>query len=137
MDILIYVSVISGPMTDMAKKLNKRWGKKYIDKRHWPMYNEQLVKRGEYFLDLDWVCDWDRELGIMNEDKVGSPFVFPESLIHLQGVWHTHQIPYRLIEGITRQLYAVAQLPSYNSYSTVNRRVNKLDLQLEIPTGEK
>ena len=136
MDILIYVSVISGPMTDMEKKLNKRWGKKYVDNRHWPTYNEQLVKRGEYFLDLDWVSGWDRELERMNDDKVGRPFEFPESLISVQSVWHTHQIPYRMIEGITRQLYTVAQLPSYNSYSTVNRRVNQLDVELEIPTGE-
>ena len=133
MDILIYVSVISGPMTDLAKKLNKRWGKKYVDKRHWPTYNEQLVKRGEYFLDLDWVCDWDRELERMNDGKVGCPFKFPQSLIDLQSVWHTLKIPYRMIEGITRQLCEVAQLPDYN---TVNRRVNKLEVKLEIPDGE-
>jgi hypothetical protein len=136
MDILLYFSVYYQGMTDLERKLNKRWGKKHDDKRHWPTYNEQLVKRGEYFLDLEWVSNWDIELEKMNAGKVGSPYVFPNSLIKLQSVWHTHQIPYRMIEGITRQLCEVAQLPDYNNYSTVNRRINQLDVSLVIPIGE-
>ncbi len=60
-------------MTDVAKKLCKRWGEKYVDKRDWPVYNRQLVKRGEYFLDLDWVEGWDAELDGMNEVDLEKP----------------------------------------------------------------
>ena len=46
-------------------------------------------------------------------------------------------MPYRMIEGITRQLYRMVQLPAYNDHTTANRRVNKLDVILDVPTGEK
>ena len=137
MDILIYFLVITPSMTDLEKKLNKRWGKKFVDNRDWSVYNEQLVKRGEYLLDLDWVEGWDKELEEMNRNKVGSPYKYPDSLIKMQAVWHTHNIPYRMIEGITKQLYGMAQLPAYNDYTTCNRRVNKLDIDIAPPSGEK
>lgn len=124
-------------MTNPAKKLRKRWGKKYIDNRNWSIYNEQLVKRGEYLLDLDWVKGWDNELIEMNQNKVGHPYEYPNSLIWTQGIWHTHNIPYRMVEGITRQLYRMAQIPAYNDYSTINRRVNHLEICLDVPPGQK
>lgn len=122
-------------MTDLTKKLNKRWGKKFEDHRNWKEYNEQLVKRGEYLIDLEWVEGWYNELEGMNENKIGRPYIFPDSLIRLQGVWHAKNIPYRMIEGITRQLVVIADLPEYNDYSTVNRRVNRLDVKLDLPSG--
>ena len=124
-------------MTDIAKKLQKRWGNKYVDNRNWPRYNKELVKRGEYFLDLNWVRGWNAELEKMNMNKVGHPYEYPDSLIRTQGIWHTHRLPYRMIEGITMQLYKMARLPSYNDYTTVNRRVNKLDFSLDVPVGKK
>lgn len=123
-------------MTDLAKKLIKRWGKKFVDKRDWPKYNEELVKRGEYLLDLEWVRKWNDELEEMNKNKLGRPYEYPDSLIRTQGVWHTHRLPYRMIEGITRQLYKMAKLPAFNDYTTINRRVNKLDISLQAPLGK-
>lgn len=123
-------------MTDVEKKKHKRWGKKFEDNRDWKAYNEQLVKRGEYLLDLDWVKCWNKELEEMNRGKVGQPYQFPKSLIEIQGVWHAKSHPFRMIEGMTRELSRIADLPAYNDYSTVNRRVNKLDVKLEPPTGD-
>ena len=122
-------------MTDVEAKLNKRWGEKYIDNRVWPKYNENLVKRGEYLLDLDWVKSWNIELEKMNENKVGRPFKFPNSLIKLQAIWHAKSIPFRMIEGMTRKLVEISQLPDYNDYSTINRRINRLNLTIE-PLGD-
>ena len=122
-------------MTDPSKKQNKRWGEKFEDHRNWKRYNEQLVKRGEYLIDLEWVKSWYDELEEMNENKLGRPYEYPNSMIKLQGVWHAKNIPYRMIEGITRKLVEIAELPAYNDYSTVNRRVNRLDIQLELPSG--
>jgi hypothetical protein len=123
-------------MTDLAKKLDKRWGKKYEDNRDWHKYNEQLVKRGEYFLDLDWMKNWNKELDEMNLNKVGHPYVFPNSLIRLQSVWHSKSIPVRMIEGITRRLYVIAGLPGYDDYTTIDRRINRLDVKLDLPPGD-
>ena len=122
-------------MTDVDKKLQKRWGKKFIDKRDWQEYNEKLVEQGEYLLALDFVENWDAELAVMNRDKVGAPFRFPKTLIELQAVWHAKRVPYRMIEGMTRDLARMGQLPEYDDYSTVNRRINNLDFTLAMPQG--
>jgi hypothetical protein len=123
-------------MTDIQKKQRKRWGKKFIDKRHWPTANEEQVLIGEFFLDLAWVKRWDSDLRKMNEKKVGAPYRFPKSLIELQALWHAKSIPYRMIEGMTRMLCEMGQLPDFGNYSTTNRRANQLDYRLEMPEGK-
>ncbi len=123
-------------MTNIKRKRRKRWGKKFIDNRDWPLYNEQLVKRGEYLLALDFVERWNDELAEMNEGKRGTPYQFPKSLIELQALWHAKRIDYRMIEGMTRDLCAFGQLPDYNNYSTANRRINRLGYRLAPPQGD-
>jgi hypothetical protein len=71
----------------------------------------------------------------MNCCKVGAPYQFPSTLIELQALWHAKQLPYRMIEGMTRDLAQMGHLPEYNDYSTVNRRVNELDYCLAPPQG--
>lgn len=117
----------------MAK--TKRWGDTHIDRRSWSVYNEQLVKRGEFLLDLNFVENWQEELDKMNLGKRGSPYIFPNSLIELQAVWHAKRIPLRMIEGMTRKLAEFGKVLQYNTYSTVNRRINKLACQLALPIG--
>ena len=114
----------------------KRWGDSYFDRRNWSVYSEQLVKRGEYFLDTDFVSNWIEELNQMNSGKCGAPYLFPNSLIELQAVWHAKNIPLRMIEGMTRKLSEFGNIPDYNDYSTANRRINKLACQLVIPAGD-
>ncbi len=116
----------------MAK--TKRWGDTYFDRRNWKKYNEQLVKRGEFFWDINFVANWKEELDIMNLGKRGAPYQFPNSLIELQAVWNAKKIPCRMIEGITRRLVAFGKLPAYDTYSTANRRINQLNIQLAVPT---
>lgn len=113
----------------------KRWGDSYFDRRDWKTYNEQLVKRGEFLLDLNFVENWEKELGIMNLRKIGAPYLFPNSLIELQAVWHAKRIPLRMIEGITRQLTKIGKVLDYNNYTTANRRINRLACKLSMPTG--
>lgn len=123
-------------MTDVVKKGQKRWGEPFEDKRVWPEYNTQLVKRGEFLLELGFVKRWDSELAQMNKGKVGQPYAFPNSLIQFQSVLHAKNIRYREIKGITIKLVEIAGLPAYNDYSTANRRVNKLAVKLEPPQGD-
>ena len=119
-------------MVKPKHKPGERWGPKYIDGRDWPKTNEELVVRGEFLLDLEWVKSWHEELKEVNKGKRGRPFEFPESLIRLQAVWN-QWVGVRQVEGITRRLVEAAQLPAYDDYSTINRRVNKLDTVFELP----
>lgn len=41
-----------------------------------------------------------------------------------------------MIEGIARELVKIGSLPDYDTYSTVNRRINKLDFKLDTPIGD-
>jgi hypothetical protein len=118
-----------------ARKIKKpkgRWGRKFRDKRDWRAYNEELVVRGEFLLECGWVESWDDELAAMNEGKRGKPFAFPESLIRLQGVWH-QWVDYRGVEGVTRKMAEANVLPQHNDFSTINRRVNALEIGFELP----
>jgi hypothetical protein len=100
---------------------------------NWQKYNEELVVQGEFLLDFDWISQgWKRELKEMNNKKRGAPYQFPDSLIKLQAVWH-QWIDYREIEGITRKVVEVAKIPDFNDYSTINRRVNKLEVEFQLP----
>lgn len=113
-------------------KKEGRWGKKYVDKRDWPAYNEELVRRGTFYLDVEWVQNWDKEISEMNKNKVGAPYKFPESLIKLQAVWH-QLVNYRGVEGITRAVVAAGKVPDYNDFSTINRRVNRMSTKIALP----
>ena len=110
----------------------KRWGKKREDKRNWPVYNEELVVRGKFLLDVDWVRSWDDELKEMNKGKRGAPYKFPNSLINLQAVWN-QWVGVRGVEGITRELVLFGKLPAFDDYSTINRRIRKIELFFALP----
>ena len=44
----------------MAK--TERWGDTYFDRRDWHTYDHQLVKRGEFFIDLNFVKHWEQDV---------------------------------------------------------------------------
>ena len=97
--------------------------------RDWPVYNENLVVRNEFYLDVDWIRKtWKIELDIMNEGKVGHPYEFPESLIRLQAAWY-QLVTYRGVEGITRKLSKTGLIPDYNDFSAIQRRVIKIKIE--------
>lgn len=118
--------------TKPKRKKGQRWGPKFEDKRNWKKVNEELVVRGEFLLDLEWVRSWDKELEQMNEGKKGAPYEFPESLILQQAIWN-QWIGLRQVEGLTRQVVKVAGLPDYNDYSTISRRIRKIDTSFQLP----
>lgn len=119
------------PVPDEPEK-PKRWGKPFKDSRDWVKYNEELVARGEFLLDTEWVSSWHKELESMNNAKRGAPYQFPESLIKLQAVWH-QWIDYRGIEGVTRKLAEYGIVPGFNDYTTISRRVNRTNVSIELP----
>ena len=56
------------------RKRKKRWGKKFEDKRDWKEYNEQLIRRGEFYINPTFLETWDEEIEKLNKGKVGQPY---------------------------------------------------------------
>lgn len=113
----------------MAKK-EKRWGKKVFYIRDWKNVNKIYVQRATFYLEFEWVKGWNSELNEMNFGKRGARYKFPNSLIKLQAIW-LNFFSYRGAEGITKKFVELGLLPKFNDYSTIQRRV--IDLALEIP----
>lgn len=57
--------------------MSVRWEKPYQDHRDGPSYNDSLVVRGEFFLDLGPFQTWDQELAAMNRGKRGASTASP------------------------------------------------------------
>ncbi len=63
-----------------GKRLRKdeRWGgEKAGVKRDWKEVDERLIKRGEFYLDIEFVESWDEDTKKMNRGKRGRPFRVP------------------------------------------------------------
>ena len=115
----------------MSKK--ERWGHPYVDTRDWTVYNERLVKRGEFYLSLEFIAYWDTHLARMNAGKRGHPFQYPDLFMQWMACIHLFlQMPYRQMEGFTRNLSLF--IPSLRSadYTTLFRRIKELDLSLNV-----
>jgi hypothetical protein len=98
---------------------------------NWPSYNQSLVRRGEILLGFDVIDNWDSELEEMNKDKVGEPFQYPNTFLLLLGYAKAYfHLPYRQTEGIT-QAHAYGKVSSIPDYTTISRRVNRLDIKIK------
>jgi hypothetical protein len=80
-------------------------------------------------LGFDIIDNWDNELKEMNKGKVGEPYHYPNSFLLLVGYTRVYfHLPYRQTEGIVRA-------PSISDYSTIDRRINKLDIHINSKLG--
>lgn len=101
----------------------------------WHIYNESLVRRGEVVLDFDVIDNWNNELDNMNEGKEGASYVYPDSFVQLLGYMRAYfHLPYRQTEGVVRA-HAKSKVPSIPDYSTIHRRINKLDIKINEHLG--
>ena len=96
----------------------------------WPSYNRSLVKRGEILFSYDYLDTWDSELEAMNKNKMGKPFLFPDSFILAVGyIRYAFQLPYRQTQGIIdatgKNLYSKSP-----SYGHICKRINKLNVEI-------
>ena len=100
----------------------------------WSTYNQSLVRRGEILLGFDVINNWDAELKEMNKDKVGEPFHYPNTFLLLLGYAKVYfHLPYRQTEGIA-QGHAKGKVPSIPDFTTINRRINKLNISINNNT---
>jgi len=113
------------------KTKQKRWGKKFVDRRDHKALTKTYVLRGQFFLDLDFVEDWHLELEEMNKNKIGRPYEFPNSLIECQAKWIQH-FSYRAAQGITEKIVEYSLLPKSNNYSTISRRAKRLAYNMPL-----
>ncbi|MEP6576629.1 MAG: transposase, partial [Nitrososphaerota archaeon] len=103
--------------------------------RDWSSYNESLVRRGQVLLDFDVIDNWYKDLDIINRAKVGEPYAYPHLFVQLLGYMRAYfHLPYRQMEGVVKA-HAGNKVPSIPHYSTINRRVNRLDIRINEKVG--
>ena len=92
--------------------------------KSWHDYDETLIERGCAILDLGQLTSWREELDLMNREKLGRPFEFPNSYISfLAFVKVGFDIPYRTLEGVTRELSEYVRLVEEMHYTHMRRRI--------------
>ena len=95
----------------------------------WKCIDERLIRRGELLLSLDFLDDYDFELSLLNDCKVGRPFKISYGyIVFLAVIRYLFSMPYRQIEGFTRALHRLIQRLPTVDYSWVRRRILTLDL---------
>ncbi|MBU2523377.1 MAG: IS5 family transposase [Nanoarchaeota archaeon] len=111
----------------------KKRKKKYIDTRDWPEYNNELIMRGYFYINPEFLLKWNDELKQMNAGKVGEPYFYPESMVRFLAVLHCKGNDYRALEGMMEALSEnhKFQFPVI-SYSQICRRINALDIDFKI-----
>jgi hypothetical protein len=103
----------------------------------WSIYNQSLVRRGKIILGFDVINNWDIKLKEMNKDKIGEPFHYPNTFLLLLGYAKAYfHLPYRQTEGIA-QGHAKGKIPSIPDYTTINRRINRLDIKIKYTDSKE
>ena len=111
----------------MAK--TKRWCKKFDDKRNWKEYNKYLIKRGEYYINPRFLESWIDEISEANLNKIGQPFLYPNSMIEFLAILKAKGFDYRSLEGIMSALSnRLGNFPVI-SFSQIRRRIKKLEFK--------
>lgn len=115
------------------KEEPKHSKKEYKYTINWRTYNENLVKRGELLLDFEIFNNWDEELSLINQDKIGAPYKYPFSFIHFCAqIKALFGIDYRSLEGLARKIIEFAKKDKAPDYTTFNIRFGNLPSELEV-----
>lgn len=111
---------------------DKTWKrKKTFFARDWKCYHEELLIRGEFFFDLEFLETWDEELATMNYKKRGAPYQYPESLfLWLSPLYNF--LDSRKLEGTMRRLQHYIPKLRVCDHSTIVERINQLDIPIEL-----
>lgn len=109
----------------------KKKKRKYRDKRNWVSYNAELVKRGEFYINPRFLETWSKEIKQMNANKVGQPYLYPESMIEFLAVL-SPKYDFRALEGIMHAISKMNCNFPVISYSQINRRINALNVDFPV-----
>lgn len=104
----------------------------YFDNRNWKEYNEELIMRGYFYFNPEFLDKWNEEIEQMNNRKVGEPYLYPESMIKFLAILHC-KFDFRSLEGFMRWLSETYKykFPAI-SYSQISRRYNALNIDFKI-----
>ena len=93
------------------------------------------MRRGEIILGFDVIDNWNNELHRMNQGKEGALYRYPDTFVLLLGYMRIYfHLPFRQTKGVVTA-HAGRKVPSIPDYSTINRRVNKLDIKVNENIG--
>lgn len=93
------------------------------------------MRRGEIILGFDIIDNWNNELHRMNLGKEGALYRYPDTFVLLLGYMRVYfHLPFRQTKGVVAA-HAGRKVPSIPDYSTINRRVNKLDIKINERIG--
>ena len=131
--IYCHIDKIKKRSAEQKKSKKSKPQKNYNALIDWHVYNEGLVKRGEFLLDLGAVKNWTEELNSMNKGKAGARFIYPESYIYfLLRLKNVFKVDYRTLSGMGRRIILLLPTDSGSChYSTLQRRLRSMQLHLE------
>lgn len=101
--------------------------------RNWKEYNQELIKRGEYYINPRFLDTWNDEIKEMNAGKIGNPYLYPKSMIEFLAILHCKGNDYRTLQGIVEGISKIHKFEfPVICYTQICRRVNVLDVEFEI-----
>jgi hypothetical protein len=68
----------------------------------------------------------------LNNGKVGRPFQYPQTFMRFLGFLHVAFLPFRQMEGFLRKLSGYLPMLRAIDYSTICKRLKKLDIELPV-----
>jgi hypothetical protein len=120
-----------------AKRTPKKTKKKkYQDKRNWKEANNRLIKRGEFYINPVFIETWLMEIKELNRNKVGQPYLYPQSLVRFLAILHAKGFDYRALQGVMRALSKRLGSFPVISFSQIRRRILELPLQFKPKSGD-
>lgn len=102
------------------------------EKRNWKEYNEKLVRRGEFYISMDFLDNWEKELEEMNKGKKGRPYEYPNSFMFFLAFLHIAFLPFRQLEGFLIGLSKYIPKLKAADYTTIFKRLKKMDIELPL-----
>lgn len=119
-------------MARKCVKKGERWGGQDRGKRDWKAIDEKLVRRGEFYLDVEFVESWDEDTKKMNKGKRGRPFRYPEPFITWMSLVRVFcSMPYRQLQGFAQKLSGFISLEAAD-YTTLFKRIATSQVPFDI-----
>jgi hypothetical protein len=92
--------------------------------KSWHGYNESLIERGRV---LTFLKSSNKELKKMNKGKVGAPFLYSNSYVTFLAFLKIGlKIPYRMVQGIVRELAEYVKIVEEIHFTHIRRRMIKI-----------
>ena len=86
-------------------------------------------------MSFDIINNWHKELEVMNYNKRGRKFDYPDSFMKLLGSARIYfGLPFRQTEGMIRAY--CNRIPAVPDFTSIHKRVNKLDIKIDDSTDD-